>query len=394
MASVSSTRNFRLLLVYQVTQYSPLYWPYMFVFITHVRGLTASDFGALKAIYYFAVMAAEVPLGVVADRIGRRGTLVLGALANACACALYAYGSGFPVYAAAELCFALTTALQSGAESAFLFDSFAADGRTHEFARATGTLEAVGLAGATVSFTLAGLLVTGDGDPTATYIGTGILSIAGAIAALALSEPPRTSTLRLRAHVAEAVRDLVGTPGLPATLAFGALVYAALRAANALVWNPVLVEAQVPLGLFGALTAAATLLGAFTAWRAGAWERRLGVTRLATAIAGSLVFMYAGLALSPGIWAAPLIASHGFAIGVAPVLIVNLLNRRIHSSERRATLLSFESLLQRGLYGVIVLFAANALDRESLAAVLVGFGLMSALSLALVPALGRSLPGR
>ena len=91
-----SARSFRLMLVYQLTQHTPLYWPYMFLFITNVRGLPAADFGLLKSIYYFTVMAAEVPFGVVADRLGRRTTLVLGALANSGGCVLYATGGASP----------------------------------------------------------------------------------------------------------------------------------------------------------------------------------------------------------------------------------------------------------------------------------------------------------
>jgi MFS family permease len=135
-----SARSFRLMLVYQLTQHTPLYWPYMFLFITNVRGLPASDFGLLKSIYYFAVMGAEVPLGVVADRLGRRTTLLLGALANSGACLLYATGASFAAFAVAELLFALTTAMQSGADSALLFDAYAADDRAHEFPRAMGAL--------------------------------------------------------------------------------------------------------------------------------------------------------------------------------------------------------------------------------------------------------------
>jgi len=375
------------MLVYQVTQRAPLYWPYMFLFVTQVRGLPASDFGLLKSIYYFAAMLAEVPLGIVADRLGRRTTLLLGALANSCGCALYVWGRGFSMYATAELAFALATALQSGADSALLFDAYAADGRAHQFARAKGSLEAIGLAGATAAFVLAGLLVTADGDPTATYLATGVLSLVGVGAAFALVEPPRTSTLHVRQHVAETLRDLAHTPGLIATLFYAALVYAALRAANALLWNPVLATASVPLSVYGPLTGAATLLGAFTAWRADALQRWLGVTPLAFAIAGFLLAMYALIALAPGPWGAPLIASHGLALGVAPVLIVDLLNRRIHAPERRATLLSFESMLQRGLYGAIVYVAARGLDQHGLGAVLVGFALVSAVALLLVPAL-------
>jgi len=378
-----STRSFRLMLVYQLSQHVPLYWPYMFVFVTSVRGLTASDFGLLKSIYYFGVMAAEVPLGVVADRLGRRTTLFVAALANCAACVLYATGSGFAVFAGAELMFAFTTALQSGADSALLFDAYAADGRTHEFARAKGALDASSLIAATAAFSLAGLLVSSDGDATLPYLTTGVLSLAGAAAALGLREPPRIRTSRVRRHVADALRDLVRTPGLIAMLAYGALVYAAMRAANALVWNPVLARSHVPLAAYGALTGAVSLLGALTAWRADAWRRRVGPTALAVAIAASLAGMYALLALAPGWWCVPILLTHGLALGATPVLLVELLNRRIRASERRATLLSFESMFQRGTYGVLVYAAASALDASSLDMVLLGFALLCVVPLAL-----------
>jgi len=372
------------MLVYQLTQHTPLYWPYMFLFITGVRGLPASDFGLLKSIYYFTVMGAEVPLGVVADRLGRRTTLFLGALANSGGCLLYATGGSFAAFAVAELMFALTTALQSGADSALLFDAYAADDRTHEFAPAMGVLGSAGLAGATVAFTLAGLLVTPDGDATWTYVATALVSLVGAAAAFALREPPRVPTVRVHRHVADALGDLVRTPGLAAIIAYGAVVYTAIRGANALLWNPVLGAAGVPVAAFGALTAAVTLLGAFTSWRADAWRRRAGTVPVAVAIAGSLAAMYVLLALAPGgAFAAPLLLSHGLALGIAPVILADMMNRRIHVSERRATLLSFESLFQRGFYGVIVIAAAAALGDRSLSTVLIGFALLCVVPLLL-----------
>jgi MFS family permease len=384
-----SARNFRLMLVYRVTQHTPLYWPYMFLFVTSVRGLPASDFGLLKSIYYFGVMLAEVPLGVVADRLGRKTALALGALANCAGCTLYALGQGFPEYVLAELCFALTTALQSGAESALLFDAYDAEGRAPEFARATGTLEATGLVVATLAFSLSGPLLTREGDPTAAYLANALLSVLGVCAALALVEPARAPTLRLGSHVGKTLRDLVATPGLLATFAYGALVYAALRAANALVWNPVLEQASLPVGGFGVLTAVVTLLGAATAWRAHALQHRLGSAGLAIAVAASVGAMYAVLPLASGALDVALIASHGLPLGVVPVLLADLLNRRIASSERRATLLSFESLFQRGLYGVLVYGAASVLESRGLTSVLIGFAALCAIALAFVPRMTR-----
>jgi MFS family permease len=383
--SLPSSRSFRLMLVYQVTQHTPLYWPYMFHFTTAVRGLPASDFGLLKSIYYFTVMAVEVPFGVIADRLGRRLTLLLGALGYSASCALYAGGRSFWWYAAAELCAASGTAFQSGADSALVYDSFAADGRAHEFARARGAMEATGLAGAAVAFPLAGLLVTRDGDPTATYWVTSGIALVGVVVSLLMREPPRQQHSHVRAHMAETFRDLFRVRGLLPTLAFSALVYLALRAANALVWNPVLEAASVPLGLYGILTAAVTLLAAFTAWRAHSWLRWTGELWLTLVSAGSVAAMFLLLPLVHGPLAAALLVSHGFGLGVVPVVVNDLLNRRISSSERRATLLSFESLLQRGSYGVIVYAASVALEHSSLTAVLLGFAGTALAATALVP---------
>jgi MFS family permease len=381
----ASARNFRVMLLYRITQHSPLYWPYMFLFVTSVRGLSASDFGLLKSLYYFAVMIAELPLGVVADRLGRKTTLVLGGFANAAGCLVYALGGSFTAFAVGEICFALCSALTSGAESALLYDGYAAEGREQEFVRATASLEAIGLAGATASFVLAGWVVGTGGDAAPNYLATAGLAVVGAFGGFAFVEPKRAPELRLSAHVAESVRELFATRGLLATLTYGALVYAGLRASNALVWNPVLERAAFPLGLFGALTALVTLLGAATAWRGQAIQRALGPTRLGVAIAGWVVAMYVGLALAPGALAVPLIATQDLPLGVAPVLIADLLNRRIESSERRATLLSFESLINRGLYGTIVWLAASGIDRQGLDAVLLGFAGLAALAVAFVP---------
>ena len=84
---INSRRSFRLMLVYQLSQHTPLFWPYMFYFTTAVRGLPASDFGFLKSIYYFSVMAIEIPFGVVADRLAGAGrSCSAGSRARSAAC--------------------------------------------------------------------------------------------------------------------------------------------------------------------------------------------------------------------------------------------------------------------------------------------------------------------
>ena len=54
---------------------------------------------------------------------------MLGGLASSLGCVFYVMGRSFAAYAVGELCFACGTALVSGADTALLYDAFAADGR-------------------------------------------------------------------------------------------------------------------------------------------------------------------------------------------------------------------------------------------------------------------------
>jgi MFS family permease len=115
-------RNYGLLLAFDAAIYTPLYWPYMFHLVCELRGLSALQFGTLKAIYYASVIALELPGGVIADRFGRRGALIACAALNAAGCFMYGFAGDFWAFAAAELVIALSTALLSGADSALLYD--------------------------------------------------------------------------------------------------------------------------------------------------------------------------------------------------------------------------------------------------------------------------------
>ena len=77
-----------------------------------------------------------MPSGIAADRWGRKRTLLIGAVANAAGCAVFAVSFTFWEFTLGEILFALGTALISGADSALVYDSFAAERRQSEYPRA------------------------------------------------------------------------------------------------------------------------------------------------------------------------------------------------------------------------------------------------------------------
>ena len=370
VGSPIADRNARLCLLYHITLHSPLYWPYMFYYVTAVHGLSAVEFGALKSIYYVSVLLLELPLGVVADRLGRRGVLALGAASSTLGCLLYWKSSTFAGFAIAEVANALTSALESGAVSALLYDSYAAERRTAEYAQAESRQRAGGLAAATLALLIADALLAATDDPGWAYAVTGALGLVGVAAALGLREPPRERSQSSRRIAAEAIADLWRAPGLAALVLYSGTVFVGVRAANALVFNPVMAAAELPPTTYGTISAATTLLAAGCAISAARVLERLGLRATLVALPLGVALLFAAAAAWTGPVTAIGLCLHGVAIGVLPTVLAVAINHRIASSDRRATVLSFESMASRGIYGAAIVPLGWALDSYALSTVL------------------------
>lgn len=369
-SSSLSTRNYRLNLIYTMGVNTPLYWPYMYHYVTHTLGLPATQFGALKAIYYFTVVLCEVPFGVIADRASRRATLLLGALACAAGCVLYGVADGFASLAAAEISFGVGTALASGAGSALLFDSLRADGRSAEYARFEGRCRAAALLSTTLALPATGLwLVRGD-DPVLAYWVTAGLCFGAVLAAALLLEPPREGRISAAEIGRGSLREVRRNPGVRRLILFGAGIFVWMRAANALVFNPVMTAGAVPLSWWGASMAAIGLVGAAVAWRTDRALARFGERGVCAGMLAVSLAMYWALGVTQTPAVAAVFCLNGVAVGALPVVIQNGINRRVTSSRRRATVLSIESAVSRASYGLAALGVGSLLDRASLTAAL------------------------
>ena len=127
----------RLFYAYRFLATSYLYVP-IFMLYQASRGLDFRAGLALGGIYCAVVIAVEVPTGVLADRLGRRRAMATGALAMVAACLVAASAHSFVTFAIAETLAAVSMALCSGADSAYLYDLLASENRAHEMASAAG----------------------------------------------------------------------------------------------------------------------------------------------------------------------------------------------------------------------------------------------------------------
>lgn len=153
--------------------------------------LSLQDVLLLESIYYVSVVILEVPTGYFSDLIGRRTTLIIGALALVFACSFYLIGDTFISLMIGQLGFAMHMSLISGTNTVFHYESLAALHRSTEYGDREAIVNKYGsIAGGTAAL-LGGLLATYD--MRLAYGLSLIAAVMAMIIAMRFVEPPEST---------------------------------------------------------------------------------------------------------------------------------------------------------------------------------------------------------
>ncbi len=159
-------------------------------FLVRERGLSRGDYATLQSIYYFAMVALELPTGWLADRIGRKIPLILGPCFFSAGFFLMFVATDYQTFAIAELLQGTGHALLSGTPSALLYDTLLAEGRREEYLRLESSMSMWRTLGTAMSFLAGGLIGAVFGLP-AVALATSLFCLLGVAAAFGLREAPR-----------------------------------------------------------------------------------------------------------------------------------------------------------------------------------------------------------
>lgn len=346
------------------------------------RGVEPFDLSLLFALWSLAVVATEVPTGVLADRVSRRRLLIASRLVKGCCFLTWFVFPGFWGYLAGFVCWGVASTLRSGTAESVLHDTLSAVDAPEHFERIYGRAAAAGHFGLVASFLAGGLLAgrVGFGIPLA-------LSVAGPwLAAVAIAagvnDPPRGTaspghsesyleTLRAGLREARSSARLLHVIGMTASIACIWEVFEE--------YLPVYLDEKgaFTLGSIGftfACASAATILAAAAAHRVA--FRSLRAIALAFGVAGALLL--ASTAAS-GVLAAGLLVASAGVNGGAGVLLAGQLQRAIRG-QARATVTSVAGMGQE-VVGILLYMAVGAVagvtDWHS------GVGLLAVLALVL-----------
>ena len=334
-------RSLRLLPYWWVLRWVWLGEAIWVVYLVETRGLTIGQVLLFDAVFFGSSLLSEVPTGVVADRYGRKTSMVSGSLVISVGFLVFALAGTLPVLLSAYVLFGVGSALMSGADDAYLFDALRAVGRVREFPAVAGRLNGL------MTLTIAGFTIIGGLMATVTplswpIVASGILSLTAASLAWRLEEPPREPGSAADSFFAtglSATRRVLAVPSLRWAATLGALPWVAGFVAFT-VWQPVLIGYEVPVAAFGWVAAGMMLVAATGGWSADWFSRRLGMSGvlLLLPVIGAIGLLGGSGGMR---WVVPLFGLAPFAQNALHPVTTVYISRRVPDSER-ATALSFQ----------------------------------------------------
>jgi len=343
--SPSLSSNIWKLSVLKIAKWFMLFMPYVIPFYQS-NGLDMHDIMILQAVYSVSILVLEIPSGYLADVIGRKKTLILGAILGFMGLAGYSMSYTFWGFLIAEIVLGFGQSFISGADSALLYDTLLNMKKQKKYIRYEGQMVSIG----NVSEALAGL--AGAGLATISlrmnyYVQTGIAFAAVPIAFL-LVEPvvhQQLKVLKFRTILQIVNYSLIQNGKLRQNIIFSSIIGACTLI---MAWfvQPYFQEVSLPLPLFGIFWTMLNLtvgIAAFTAYR---FERRIGQKFTIIMIAVLIPSGYLLAGWFQSLWGISIIFFFYFIRGLATPVLKDYINRDT-SSEIRATVLSVRNMIIR-----------------------------------------------
>ncbi|MCC7570482.1 MFS transporter [Candidatus Micrarchaeota archaeon] len=120
-------------------------------FFTDWGGISFFQILLLQSVFMLSIFLSEVPTGVVADKFGRKHSLILAVFVEIIAIITYTLAPQFMYFIIAEILWGVGVALLSGADEAFVYDSLKKIKNTKQAKKIFANKESVGLVGIMVA---------------------------------------------------------------------------------------------------------------------------------------------------------------------------------------------------------------------------------------------------
>jgi MFS family permease len=322
------------------------WFPIWIIYLTEERDLTLAQVTLIDVPFWLCIILLQIPGAAIADRYGRKPTLVAAAVLFASAVVFFALANSFPLLMGSYLVWGAAFSLLYGTESAFIYDSLKAAGREEEYSRIYGRGWAIAV-GAQLIGTLVGApLASGTNLVFPILLSGGIASMA-AMVALSFREPllvTRTHRPSYGEIISESANVLRKQPEVRyAILYFGLITIGSI--APVFFFQPFLREHGIGLGEVGVWQTPMRIAGIVAALAAHRIIFYLGQRGTFFLMPVVLVPSYVLLASWDSAFAQVSFTSINFIVILSQPTVTEYVNRRV-PSEQRATVVSMTNLIR------------------------------------------------
>ena len=390
-------RNLALYPLFLAICFTPVMLPVIVLFWEE-NGLDLFQVFALQGLFAVAVVLLEVPTGMVADRLGKRASLLGAVSLLLVGMFIYALGHGFGTFLLAEVVLAVGAALLSGADTSLLYDSLKALGREAEYKRLEGRARGLQMTAFAVCNLLGGLI--GSFSYRATLWASLIGPALGLLVALRFTEVQERKSATSLSEGLRGYLGLIRQSGRfvrKHALVRWYIAFLAVLSGSAtwLLWlyQPYMQHVGLPVWAFGVAFAVFGLFAALVSSQAHRLDDLLGERGTLLALIGLQVGVPVFMAVFVHPAAVLLILGHQAVRALARPIIADRLLRYTWA-DKRSTVLSIASLVGRLFFAAtagIIGLVARATD---LPGVLLFEGLAIALLLTALWEVYRRIPGK
>jgi MFS family permease len=382
---------------YRLTKFALFHIAIMVLFYEQ-RGLSFSQIMILQSFYYFAKVLSEVPTGALADRFGRKKSLVIGSFCHSFAYLLIFLSHSFILFNLGEIIAGISMSFAYGADSALAYDTLKNLGREKDYQKVEGNGHSMRLLSFAIFAPIGGLLASVN--LALPYLASSVVIFLSGLLALTFIEPlqvrvgvappplsrtevqplseSKDSEFKVRKkyyhEIARGFSLMLEEKRILWLILFFSLVFLATRL-GFWTYQPYMKEVGVPLSLFGVAFAFFHLFSALVSKYADKIEKTVkeNLTLLFMPILVIISFILMSRFLF--LWSICFILLQQVSMATHEPILKNYLNRYT-SSDIRATMLSVQSMAGNLVFAVTAPFLGSFVDKLGLGNALLIFALV------------------
>lgn len=336
--------------------FSLLLWVPIFYEYQKRIGLSDTEIFRIQSFYYLIFCLLEIPTGYIADWIGYRPCLILGSATLVVANIWVPLNPNYIGFLTHFILIAMARSFVSGASSAYLYETLQGENQLDEYKEAEGRARAYSLIGKVFCWAAIGVIM--QWHMTLPYWLTAINACVGLYFAYKLPIN-KQSIVKKRISIIEIFKVLKNNPYLVLLMFQGVGLFVLARICQVNLFQPILANKGFSMLTYGLVMSMMTVFEAIGSFKSK-WVRKylsdLNAIFIFTICIGLSFFILSlnkFFGLNIKFVALVSLAFFSYIIGISFPIQRQLINKEIPEPKLRASLLSSESIIDRGVNSLV-----------------------------------------